>query len=539
MIVAARVLAFLVYQILLSDSCECKITDFGLARELAAADLDSAAGSDGKSFEQAYIAGAGYKASNPTAYRWTSLEGLIHQTYTIQSDVWSFGVVLFEICSRGTVPYPQFQDLTAEFVGFLEAGGRIHVQDTWLPIMRQTMPLCWSTYPAQRPTFGGLVNCFEAVLKASFGSRATGAVAGAAQRSAERLPGGDAAAAAAATATATNSAANVHRAYSVFDPAGCAAPAGEAVHLGRAPPARVDDGGGAYISRRQSVESGANRASYAVPAGQRGFSDGPEADVVFLNTARPASRSNAPRPAAVRSVPDAEVPPAAAGYSSFGGGGGGGRSTPAAGGYSSFGAVRSAPVVAEGQGYVSRRQSAESGSSQQHAYAVPLGQSTAADNSFADVVFLPPRVLASATKPPAGYSRFIQGSTAASQEGASAAAGRGRAAQPVPSSTDGATPRAYSQFARVGQAGTATGIPGGGQGEAGSGAGAYSRFAPRVGQGGGQGGGEHGQFASKHVAGQGTGPLGVAPGEDGVQPSTALSTPRKDSYSKMKGKAGS
>ena len=78
--------------ILLSTKLECKVTDFGLARDLYEGDGQ-------------YVANAGYKESNPTAWKWTSLEGLRQSTYTIEGDVWSYGILLSEICSLGDMPY--------------------------------------------------------------------------------------------------------------------------------------------------------------------------------------------------------------------------------------------------------------------------------------------------------------------------------------------------------------------------------------------------------------------------------------------------
>jgi len=104
--------------VLLSSSLDCNITDFGLAR-----DVYTNAGQ--------YQANVGYKQSNPTAYKWTSLEGLTQSVYTIESDVWSYSIVLSEICSLGDNPYVQFPNLTADFVDFLRAGGRMDKGRGW------------------------------------------------------------------------------------------------------------------------------------------------------------------------------------------------------------------------------------------------------------------------------------------------------------------------------------------------------------------------------------------------------------------------
>jgi lysozyme family protein len=37
--------------------------------------------------------------SNPTAWKWSAIEALCHDRYSVKSDVWSFAIVLFELCS--------------------------------------------------------------------------------------------------------------------------------------------------------------------------------------------------------------------------------------------------------------------------------------------------------------------------------------------------------------------------------------------------------------------------------------------------------
>ena len=69
-------------------------------------------------------------------YKWTSLEGLTQSVYTIESDVWSYAIVLSEICSLGDNPYVQHRTLSAG-VSFVPPGNasatRAHPLDVDVP----------------------------------------------------------------------------------------------------------------------------------------------------------------------------------------------------------------------------------------------------------------------------------------------------------------------------------------------------------------------------------------------------------------------
>jgi len=92
--------------ILLDEKRIVKITDFGLSRQLY--DYND------------YIK----KQQEPLPWRWMALESLKYMTFSVHSDVWSFGVTLWEIFSLGEIPYPGCA-WTLDFVDDLEEGLRM------------------------------------------------------------------------------------------------------------------------------------------------------------------------------------------------------------------------------------------------------------------------------------------------------------------------------------------------------------------------------------------------------------------------------
>lgn len=73
--------------ILVGDNNVCKVADFGLARVIT---------------EEEYTARQGAKFP----IKWTAPEAALLGRFTIKSDVWSYGIVLYEMITYGHVPYP-------------------------------------------------------------------------------------------------------------------------------------------------------------------------------------------------------------------------------------------------------------------------------------------------------------------------------------------------------------------------------------------------------------------------------------------------
>lgn len=91
--------------------------------------------------------------------RWMAYEAIFSGEYSIKSDVWSFGILLWEMCSLGRIPYPNImrteQLLEELFAGYhMENPGNVST-DLFL-----LMDSCWNKNPASRPTFNSLYAAF-------------------------------------------------------------------------------------------------------------------------------------------------------------------------------------------------------------------------------------------------------------------------------------------------------------------------------------------------------------------------------------------
>lgn len=118
--------------ILVGDSFVCKIADFGLARLIE---------------DNEYTARQGAKFP----IKWTAPEAALYGRFTIKSDVWSFGILLTELVTKGRVPYPGM--VNREVLEQVERGFRMGCPQGCPESLHELMKLCWKKDPDERPTF--------------------------------------------------------------------------------------------------------------------------------------------------------------------------------------------------------------------------------------------------------------------------------------------------------------------------------------------------------------------------------------------------
>ncbi|XP_056318612.1 tyrosine-protein kinase receptor TYRO3 [Danio aesculapii] len=93
--------------------------------------------------------------------RWMAIESMSDFIFTTKSDVWSFGVTMWEITSRGKVPYPGLSNY--ELLDYLEKGHRLGQGDNDSNLY-EVMLSCWHRDPFERPSFGELHQSLSALL---------------------------------------------------------------------------------------------------------------------------------------------------------------------------------------------------------------------------------------------------------------------------------------------------------------------------------------------------------------------------------------
>ncbi|XP_077290704.1 fibroblast growth factor receptor homolog 1-like [Arctopsyche grandis] len=130
--------------VLVSDDFVLKIADFGLAKDVQSNEYYRK------------------KTEGRLPVRWMAPESLYHKVFTTQTDVWSFGVLLWEIMTLGGTPYPT---VPGQYMyQHLSTGNRMEKPPCCSLEVYMLMRDCWSFQPSDRPSFTELVEDLDRIL---------------------------------------------------------------------------------------------------------------------------------------------------------------------------------------------------------------------------------------------------------------------------------------------------------------------------------------------------------------------------------------
>ncbi|XP_032096219.1 muscle, skeletal receptor tyrosine-protein kinase isoform X3 [Sapajus apella] len=135
---------------LVGENMVVKIADFGLSRNIYSADY--------------------YKANENDAIpiRWMPPESIFYNRYTTESDVWAYGVVLWEIFSYGLQPY--YGMAHEEVIYYVRDGNILSCPENCPMELYNLMRLCWSKLPADRPSFASIHRILERMCERAEGT---------------------------------------------------------------------------------------------------------------------------------------------------------------------------------------------------------------------------------------------------------------------------------------------------------------------------------------------------------------------------------
>ncbi|EFX62888.1 hypothetical protein DAPPUDRAFT_119760 [Daphnia pulex] len=92
--------------------------------------------------------------------QWMAIESLTINIFSSQSDVWSYGILLWEIFSLGNVPYPGMENGWV-LVREIQNGCRMEKPEYSPNFLGEIMKNCWQKNPNERPTFSQLAGVIE------------------------------------------------------------------------------------------------------------------------------------------------------------------------------------------------------------------------------------------------------------------------------------------------------------------------------------------------------------------------------------------
>lgn len=131
---------------MLDETFTVKVADFGMARDI---------------YDKEYYSIQDHKRVK-LPVKWMAIESLQTQKFTIKSDVWSYGVLLWELLTRGASPYADVDPY--DIAHYLLKGRRLPQPQYCPDALYSTMLACWDPESECRPSFHNLVTELQQIL---------------------------------------------------------------------------------------------------------------------------------------------------------------------------------------------------------------------------------------------------------------------------------------------------------------------------------------------------------------------------------------
>ncbi|KAK6175621.1 hypothetical protein SNE40_014038 [Patella caerulea] len=120
---------------IVTEDMKIQITDCGITKSL---------------FDKDYL----IDGQTTSLIKWMAPESIENFTFSNKSDVWSYGVVLWELLTRGVTPYPDV--VNSDLVQYLQSGKRMKKPKQCTQPIFELIEKCWCESPDDRPTFSTL-----------------------------------------------------------------------------------------------------------------------------------------------------------------------------------------------------------------------------------------------------------------------------------------------------------------------------------------------------------------------------------------------
>lgn len=130
--------------VLITEERTCKVADFGFARDVGGTHV----------YER--------KSDGRLPIRWMAPESLYDDIFSVKSDIWSFGVLLWEIVTLGSTPYPGLS--AGDVMRKVREGHRLEKPEHCRRELYNIMYYCWEAEPSARPDFPECVSMLEKLL---------------------------------------------------------------------------------------------------------------------------------------------------------------------------------------------------------------------------------------------------------------------------------------------------------------------------------------------------------------------------------------